>query len=180
MLSAFHVRSLHDAFVGSHTGVGVGIVGLHAKPVEILHHIHLRTQVAGITEVHRLIIGVLPLVDQAILDRVLQPFVEEADHELLGGFREKLIAQVDVIGHGVLQVGITLLLVIFVEDAVGHDFEEAGAVDGPGVGEAQVGIGVRLPFGMEAGQPVGVALLTLRIHVAREFQHIALLCMLHT
>ena len=159
--------------------MGIGVVGLHAKPVEVFHHIHLRTQVTGITEVHGLIIGVLSLVDQAILDRVLQPFIEEADHELLRGFREKLIAQVDVIGHGVLQVGITLLFVIFVEDAVGHDLEEAGAVDGPGVGEAQVGIGVRLPFGMEAGQPVGVALLTLRIHVAGEFQHIALCGMLH-
>ena len=91
-----------DAFVGGHTGVGIGVVGLHAKPVEVFHHIHLRTQVTGITEVHGLIIGVLSLVDQTILDRVLQPFIEEADHELLRGFREKLIAQVDVIGHGVL------------------------------------------------------------------------------
>ena len=157
-----------------------GVVGFDTKLMEIFQHIEFYSHVIGIAHIHRHVISVLPLVDQAILDRVLQPFVEEANHELLGGFREKLIAQVDVIGYGVLQVGVTLLFVIFVEDAVGHDLEEAGAVDVPGVGEAQVGIGVRLLFGMEAGQPVGVALLTLWIHVAREFQHIALLCMLHT
>lgn len=76
-------------------------------------------------------------------------FVEHAHHHLLGRAREELPAQVQVVGSGVLQVRVSLLLIFLVDDAVRHNLEEAGTVDGAGIAEMQSHVGAEVVFGVQ-------------------------------
>ena len=51
-----------------------------------------------------------------------------------------------------LQVRISLLVIVLVENGVRHYLEESGAVDGASVGKAQVSVPMDVVFQMYAGQ----------------------------
>ena len=106
--------------------------------------------------------------------------VEKTGHELFRRFREELPPQVYVVGHGMLQRGIALLLVFLVDDAVRHNLEEARAVYGAGIAEAQVHPVGKHPLDVQARQEVGVFLASGGVNVAREFQGITLTGVFHT
>lgn len=169
-----HFVALHGALVGGDARMGEGVVCLDAEFVEVLQYVKFQSHIVGVAHVHRHIVGVLTFVDKSVFNRVLQMLVEEAGHELFRGFRIELPSQVDVVGHGVLQRGIALLLIFLVDDAVRDNFEEAGAVGGSGVAEPQVhAVGQYLLY-VQARQIVGVFLTACGVDVAWKLQGIPL------
>ena len=170
---------IHHPFAGLYARVRERVVRLHAEPMEILQHIYLHTHVGGVAQVQRHIISILPLVYKAVLYRVSYMLVEQSHHELLGGARKELPPKVHVVGHGVPEIRIALLLVILVYYAVRHYLEQARTVDGPVIGEMQVHVLPESALGMQVRQPVRIPLSALRVRVARIFEPVSLVCMLH-
>ena len=176
----YYVVALHGAFVGGDAGVSEGVVGLDAELAEILQNVDFRTHIVRVAHIHRHVICVLSFVYESIFNGVLQVLVEKTGHELFGRFRKELPPQVYVVGYGVFQRGIALLLVFLVDDAVRNNFEEARPVYGAGVTETEVHTVGQNPLDVQARQEVGVLLSSDRVNVAREFQGIALTGVFHT
>lgn len=129
----FHVVAVHLAFVGRDGGMRISVVGLDAEPVEIFQDVDFHTKVLCRTEIHRFVFQILSFSDQTVFDRVLDILVEQTHHELFALSGEIFVTQVQIVGYGVLQVGIAFLLVIIADDAVRGDFEETRPVDGAGI-----------------------------------------------
>ena len=150
------------------------VVSLYAETLEIFHYVDFNAGVRGVTQVHRLVVSVLTLVDKAVFNGVVEMLVEEAHHYLLATFREELIAEVDIVGNGVFQVGIALFLIIFIDYRIGHDFKKARTVHGAVVTEMQAALGVDFILEMGRGQNVRVTLLAIGVGVAGENQRVSL------
>ena len=176
-----NLRAVHGALVGRDVGVRVGVIGFYAEPVEVFHHVELDAKVRSVAEIHGFVIHILPFVQQAVFDGILQFFIEQTDHKLLRRLGEKLVAEVDVVCDGVLELRISLFLIIFVDNRIRDDFEEARTVDRASVGEAEVHVLAQSVFRVEAGEDIDVLLVSLRVFVVcREFQNVSLVRMLHT
>ena len=104
--------------------------------------------------------------------------VEQAGHDLFALAGDEFPAEVDVVGHGVLQLGVTLLFVFLVDDAVGHDFEETGAVDGAGITQMEAHVVGQMVFEVEIGKEVPIVLLAGAVDAAGIAQGVALVGML--
>ena len=159
----------------------VSIISFYSKPVKIFHYIHFYSQVGSITKIHRFIIGILSFVQQSVFNRILQSLVEHTYHELLRGFREEFITQIEVIGYRMFQIRISFFLIIFIDNAVRYNLKEAGTVDGTGIRETQVRVFMYSVFCMEARQYIRIFLVSFRICIlCRELQCITLIGMFHT
>ena len=170
-----HVIAVHLLLLSRDGRMGVGVVGLDAKPTEIFHDVNLHAEVGGRAEIHRFISQVLPFCHQPVFDWVLDVLVEHAHHELFAGAGEELIAQVQVVGHGVFQVGIAFFVVVISYEAIRDDFEETRTVHSAVIGETQVGVFVHVVFQMCAGQPVPIFLVSFGVGIFFwEFQRITL------
>ena len=89
-------------FGGGDLRMGVCVVCLDTKPVEVFHHVDLQSPVGGVAKVARSVERLLSDGSHTIFNRVLNILIEHACHNLLALSGEILVAQVEVVSHGML------------------------------------------------------------------------------
>lgn len=141
LLHGDDIVALHGLLIGGDARVSEGVVEFDAEITEVFHQVDLDTGIVGITQIQRGVVCVLTLGDQTIFYRVLKVLIEKPHHHLLLRAGKELPAEVDIVGDGMFQVGISLLLILFVDDAVRHDLEETWAIDGACITEVKIHVG---------------------------------------
>nr|GFC32725.1 hypothetical protein [Tanacetum cinerariifolium] len=166
------------SFSSCHARLREGVISRQPKGPEVLYAHPLKTKIGGragvnglinndsciISRLHRTRIWVVfQRVRQGVLDGIIDVFVERAHHHLVVAGPKKLVAQVQVLGLGVQQIGVAGLGVdvAFAHAArvvVGRQLKKAGPADAGEVRGAHILAGRKGVAQVQAGQPVGVQL----------------------